>query len=164
MRIRGKSVSILLLSAVLAATAPRDGATILNSGSTNTAGYKITLWSDGTATAQVGRGAPAPFTISKEAAERFFADVKAARGNGAQLQHCMKSASFGTRTIVQWHGWSSPDLQCPPFTAEVSALAKDVSEVQTAANIHPGNPLMRRIPMPVEMRMQPSASPSPAST
>lgn len=155
---------MLFLCAVLAATAPRDGATIVNSGSTNTARYTITLWSDGTGTTQVGAASPAPFSVPKEAAERFFSDVKAARSNGAQLQHCMKSASFGSRTIVQWHGWSSPDLQCPPFTAEVSALAKDVSEVQSAANIHPGSPLMRRIPMPVEMRMQPSASPSPAST
>lgn len=159
MKIRGENLSIVLACAVLSATLQHDGATIVNSGSTNTAGYTITVWSDGTATSLVrGASSPTPFTVPKETAERFFSDVKAARGNGAQLQHCMKSASFGTRTVVQWHGWSSPDLQCPPFTPEVGALATDVQSLESAANIQPGSPL-RRVPMPVEMRKIPTATP-----
>jgi hypothetical protein len=159
MRIRVKWVSIVFLCVTLAAAMQHDSATIVNSGSTNTAGYTITLWSDGTATVQV-RGAQAkPFTIPAKTASRFFTDVKAASGDGGgQLQHCMKSASFGTSTIVQWHGWTSPDFQCPPFTPAVTALAQDVNAIQTAADIMPGRPL-HRIGLPGDLRKIPSPTP-----
>jgi hypothetical protein len=159
MKIRRKNVLVVLVLALFSAAPQRDGATIVNSGSTNAAGYTISVWSDGTGSAMVrGATAATSFSISQEAAERFFQDVKAARSNGAQLQHCMKSASFGTRTVVQWHGWVSPDLQCPPFTDEVRALAGDVQTVEGSANIQPGSPL-RRVPLPAEMRKIPTATP-----
>ena len=99
-------------------------------------------------------------TLSLATATKFFVDVKAARSNGQQLGHCMKSASFGTRTHVQWHGWTSPDLTCPPFTPQVGALAQDVSAIQSAAHVTgfmPGH-LIRRT-LPPEMRK--SSTPTP---
>lgn len=160
MRIRSKFVPVLFLCATLAAAAQHDGATIVNSGSTNTASYTISLWSDGTGTVQVGHGTPQPFTVSQATAQRFFSDVKAARADGDQLQHCMKSASFGSRTSVEWHGWTSPDFTCPPFTPPVAALAQDVSAIQSAAHISAGGgPPMHRIGLPGGLRKIPTATP-----
>ncbi|HTU70521.1 MAG TPA: hypothetical protein VMF11_09405 [Candidatus Baltobacteraceae bacterium] len=150
------TVAILGLS-VLGAAAPRDGAVIHNSGSTNTAGYTITVRSDGTGTKSIQRGPASPFTLAQDVSERFFADLKAARENPGVPTHCMKSASFGTTTVVQWHGWTSPDLQCPPFSASVGALANDVRAIQSAAGI---TTLMRgRIGLPPSLRKIPPATP-----
>jgi hypothetical protein len=154
----------LLLGTLLAATPMRDGATILNSGSTNTPPWTIKLWSDGSATWQIRDGNPTAFTLSKAATERFFTDVKASRDGGrGPMQHCMKSASFGTTTVVQWHGWSSPDLQCPPLPGAVSALAQDVAAVRSAAKI-PVGPIMRRFPLPMERRKIPAPTPEVTPT
>ncbi len=62
----------------LVAAAPRDSAVIVDSGSTNTQGYKIEVWSDGTASlAMPGpsgapQSAPKSFTIPAETTTRFF--------------------------------------------------------------------------------------------
>lgn len=120
------------LLAVCAAAAPsRDGASIVDSGSTNTAGYTIRVWSDGSAAT-----ASKAFTFSPSLAARFFADLKAARGGHAKAQPCMKSASFGTSTHVHWHGWTSPDLDCPPGDALTSALLRDVTAIRSAGKIN----------------------------
>jgi hypothetical protein len=42
----------------------------------------------------------------------------------------MKSASFGTRTYVQWHGASSPDLSCSSDDPRVTRLYQDVVAVE----------------------------------
>ncbi len=134
------------LLAVCAAAAPslpsswKDGASIVDSGSTNTAGYTIRVWSDGTAgvtyqnRTDVSASAKA-FTISPSLAARFFADLKAARGGKAQAERCMKSASFGTSTHVYWHDWTSPDLDCPPGDALTSAVLKDVNAIRSAGKV-----------------------------
>ena len=120
------------LLAVCAAAAPsRDGASIVDSGSTNTAGYTIRVWSDGTAAV----GAKS-FTFSPSLATKFFADLKAARGGDAQAEHCMKSASFGTSTHVHWHGWTSPDLDCPPGDKLTSAVLSDVNAIRAAGKVN----------------------------
>jgi hypothetical protein len=145
----------------LAARVP-DGAIIRNSGSTNTAGYVIKLWSTGKAQLQVephfGQTRPARwFTVRPAVASAFFTDVLAARARPGTPEHCMKSASFGTTTTVLWHGWQSPDLQCPPFSPAVQALDHDVRVVQAAAHIDVN---MRRIPLPGGLRrMIPTPTP-----
>lgn len=146
-------------SLAVAAAAPRlDGAVIATSRSTNTAAYHIKLWSDGHA--QLIRGSTTtPFHVSEHLADRFFRDVKAARANPGTPGHCMKSASFGTTTTVLWHRWSSSDLQCPPFTAPMTALAADVRGVQSAVNLAS---TQYRIPLPREPRMQPRMNPTPS--
>lgn len=134
------------LVALCAAAAPsvpspsKDGASIVDSGSTNTGGYTIHVWSDGTAAVTYqSRTDTAPFTksftFSPSVAARFFIDLKAARDGKAQVERCMKSASFGTSTHVFWHGWTSPDLDCPPDDPLTSALLKDVNAIRSAGKV-----------------------------
>lgn len=134
------------LLAVCAAAAPsvskssKDEASIVDSGSTNTGGYTIHVWSDGTAaTTYQGRSDTTPpstsFTLSPSLASRFFADLKAARAGKARAERCMKSASFGTSTHVYWHGWTSPDLDCPPGDRLTSAVLKDVNAIRSAGKV-----------------------------
>ena len=136
------------LLAVCAAAAPsvpgssHDGATIVDSGSTNTGGYTIHVWSDGTAAVTYQNhtdtaASPKSFTFSPSVAARFFADLKAARAGKAQAERCMKSASFGTSTHVYWHGWTSPDLDCPPGDPLTSAVFKDVNAIRSAGKVTP---------------------------
>ena len=129
-----------LLVVCIAAAPSRDGATIVDSGSTNTSGYTIAVWSDGSArvTYQNHMGTvatPKPFTISLSLAARFFADLEAARDGKAAAQHCMKSASFGTSTYVHWHGWTSPDLDCPPNDKLTTSVLHDVSAIRAAGKV-----------------------------
>ena len=153
---------LLSLATALASAAPQsDGALITNSGSTNTMGYVIKVWSNGGAEITMRGMAPRAFNLDDDVAARFFADVKAARSNPGSPQHCMKSASFGTSTSVAWHGWSSADLQCPPFTEPVGLLAQDVKLIQQAANIDNS---IRRLPMPRDVRMIPTATPEVSPT
>lgn len=149
----------------------RDGAIIRNSGSTNFAGYTIKFWSDGTAQWQPsGRqgtlhGQVSSGTVPKDVVQKFFHDVAEARNNRTIAEHCMKSASFGSTTVVLWHGWTSPDLQCPGGGYIVS-LANDVNQVIAALGVHQsraGTPLVRPgRPMPEQSASPgPSASPEP---
>ena len=68
-------------------------------------------------------------------AARFFADLKAARAANVSGSPCMKSASFGTTTHVSWHGWTSPDLDCPSENPLLSALIRDVNAIRAASGI-----------------------------
>jgi hypothetical protein len=154
---------LLLLMAIAsvlldtAAVQQRECAVIHNSGSTNTAAYTISVWPD--ATGQVlASGTPSKqISLPKDLASRFFADLRAAQSDPGVPQHCMKSASFGTSTVVEWHGWKSPDLQCPPFSHSVGALATDVRDIQSAADIRLGT--IHRIHLPGDVRMIPTATP-----
>lgn len=129
------------LLAVCAAAAPsRDGASIVDSGSTNTAGYTIDVWSDGSASVTYQNRtsaavSPKSFTVAPSLAVRFFAALKAARAGKARVEPCMKSASFGTSTHVRWHGWISPDLDCPPGDKLTSAIVDDVNAISAAGNV-----------------------------
>jgi hypothetical protein len=135
--------AVMVAAAItIAAASANDGATIVNSGSTNANGYTIQVWSDATADVAIGRpgalGTPKPFSIPSALATQFFADLAAARDGHAAGQHCMKSASFGTSMRVQWHGWTSPDLTCPPAgDALTGALVHDTGEIISAAKITP---------------------------
>lgn len=132
----------------LVAAAPRDRAVIVDSGSTNTQGYKIEVWSDGTASIApqdrfgAAQGAAKAFSVSAATATRFFADLAAARKGDATGEPCMKSASFGTTTKVEWHGWISPDLDCPSNSALTTALVHDVGEIRQTSGIS-AEPLRR---------------------
>ena len=145
----------------LVAAAPRDSAVIVDSGSTNTQGYKIEVWSDGTASLAMpgpsgsAQSAPKSFTIPAETTTRFFSDLAAARKVRTATEVCMKSASFGTTTHVTWQGWTSPDLDCPPNDPAIAALVKDVSAIRQAAGIN--GPPLRRAPLTM-----PSTRPKPS--
>lgn len=169
---RCRSASVLAVAVAFgwlasANAAPaRDGAVIVDSGSTNTPGYRIDVWSDGSATVVVQnrgvvRGAPKSFSVAAHVASQFFANLKAVRGGNVTGQPCMKSASFGTTTRVTWHGWTSPDLDCPSDRPTLTALVSSVNAIRAASGIgtlpgpNRGGPLHAEPP--------PSASPSPTA-
>jgi hypothetical protein len=154
----GLLFSLIILSALpaLSLSAERDSAVIQNSGSTNTSGFTITVWSDGTSSVSVRGQADHAFTLQPDLRARFFSDLQAASTATSAPRHCMKSASFGTTTSVRWHGWSSLDLQCPPLPPSVAALANDVAAIETAAGVT-GGP--HRIGLPPSLRKIPLATP-----
>jgi hypothetical protein len=122
-----------------------------NSGSTNSPGYRLSLWSDGSALLQrPGAAGAVAREVPADLALRFFQDVKAARAAAVPVGGCMKSMSFGSRTQVRWHGWNSPDLLCPQHDPSVLTLGADVRQIETALGIVPGS--MRRMPMPIGPR------------
>jgi hypothetical protein len=146
------------LATALIAAAPHDTAVIVDSGSTNTLGYKIEVSPDGTASLTphnrygAAPGAAKTFTLTTATATRFFADLQAARKANATGEPCMKSASFGTKTTVTWRGWTSPDLDCPPGNSHMAALVRDVGEIRQKAGVSTAP--LNRVPL----------APGPAST
>jgi hypothetical protein len=152
------TLALLLASfSLVAGATPRlDGATIVNSGSTNTAGWTIAFRSDGRGT--VTDGSSPSFSVSREIAMRFFSDVATARNGHAAGRLCMKSASFGTRLNVTWHGWTSPDLSCPSASTSLAALSEDVAHITAAASPPSGG--MRRFIPPAPRRL-PEQTPPP---
>jgi hypothetical protein len=170
------SLACLGVGSAFARTPMRDGAVIRNSGSTNFAGYIIKVWSDASASAapanRAGQptGPPAYRRIPKSVTQKFFHDLREARAHRVISQPCMKSASFGTVTVVTWHGWTSPDLQCPGG-GSVTSLANEVRRIVSAAGPQ-GTPKGRAVPLlrnerrraPVEASSAPSAEPSTSPT
>lgn len=146
--------------ALAAAMPRRDGATILNSGSTNFAGYTIKVWSDGsTSSVHTRHGAPiespAAGNVPKGLATALLADLKAAKQSGGIVsQSCMKSASFGSTLVVLYHGWTTPDLSCPG-DGYVTSVASDAAKIVAALKLSPVP--THRVPMlPNERRRPPN--------
>ncbi len=128
-----------------------DGASIVNSGSTNTVGWTIAIRSNG-----IGSVANRSFSVTPDVAHRFLHDAQAAREASVMGRSCMKSASFGTRLTVTYHGWTSPDLSCPATSPLLSALATDAREIVAAA----GPPTsLRRVRLPLEPHRAPTNPP-----
>jgi hypothetical protein len=122
--------AVFLIGAV-----PLDSAVIVDSGSTNTLGYRIEVRSDGSAFVSNGSSSPKPFTVPQATVERFFADLAAARKDNATTAPCVKSASFGSTLRITWQQWVSPDLTCPPKDALGAALITDVQTLRQVAGI-----------------------------
>jgi hypothetical protein len=97
-------------------------ATILQSGSTNSRGYKVTVYDDGSATAEIGPAATALQTVPPQTRHFEAGTVQASKlqalleriGDVSTIPsgHCAKSVSFGTRTEISYKGKTSGDLQC----------------------------------------------------
>jgi hypothetical protein len=97
-------------------------ATITQSGSTNTRGYKVVIHNDGSATAEIGGGSSVlgttpsrsqqfpPGTIDTNTLRRLLAEIRDV--SGIPTAGCAKSVSFGTRTQITYAGKTSGDLQC----------------------------------------------------
>lgn len=142
---------------------PSGAAVIMNTGSTNTPGYRIVVQPDGSAeyVADTGR---ATASISQALAQQFFADLKAAGPLGdLESMPCMKSVSFGTSLFVWWkEGGRSPDLSCPagPHGGVLAAdAAKIAQELHVSSSLH--GPVMRPL-LPGEQHAPLPASPSPS--
>ncbi len=152
-----------LIAVGATARATRDGAVIVDSGSTNSMGYRIDVWSDGSAQSvlhsrgSAAHGSPKAFSLSPSLATRFFADLKAARDGNALGTPCMKSASFGTSTHVTWHGWISPDLDCPAGNSLTAALVSDVNAIRSASGVQ--TMLLRHfLPGPPHVEVSPAST------
>ncbi len=150
MQFRATLLAVLAIASFVGA-APSDNAVIVNSGSTNSYGYRIDVSTDGTATVtlqQRGGAAstPRPFTVPAATATKFFADLAAARKGNAATVPCMKSASFGSTIKVTWQGWTSPDLTCPPKDSLGEALVSDVEAIRKASGVSEMLPLHHASP------------------
>jgi hypothetical protein len=97
-------------------------ATITQSRSTNTLAYRIVIYNDGSATAEIG-GASSALRTEPSRSQQFPSgaiDTKTLRrllieiGDVSKIPTggCAKSASFGTRTQITYASKTSGDLQC----------------------------------------------------
>jgi hypothetical protein len=115
-------------------TAP-DEALIVNSGSTNRAGYRLRVYANGWTALQQG-DIPLRKRVPAALVERFFADLKAAAPlDKLPAAHCMKSASFGSTTSIGYGGKISPDLSCPSSSPPARALAVDAAALARAPRV-----------------------------
>jgi hypothetical protein len=152
--------SAALVTAVALAAGGRDGISIHNYGSTNFTGYTIQVWTDGTASysysTRIGQQIEQPQSahIDPALVRKLIDDASAAKNGGAIGGACMKSASFGTTTVVQYHGWTSPDVECPGG-GFVIALGSDAKKIVAALKIQPKNYHQIRM-LPNEPRRVPS--------
>ena len=122
-----------------------DEALILNSGSTNTAGYRLRVYASGWTALQQG-DFPIRKRVPASLVKRFFADLRAAGPLDAiPSRRCMKSASFGTSMQIGYRGKLSPDLACPSSSAAARTLSIDADALANAAGV---SILPRPLPSP----------------
>jgi len=119
---------------------PKDGAVILNTGSTNSIGYRIVIESNGSAE-YVNGSTRAKAHVAPAVASKFFADMRSAMPlSRVHVEQCMKSASFGTMTFLWWRGQRSPDISCPGGTMS-TRLNDDAAAVAAALHLDGGHPV-----------------------
>jgi hypothetical protein len=117
-------------------------ALIVNSGSTNRAGYRLRVYADGTTALQqgdpsTGSGLALPMKKSVPMAlvKQFFADLKAAGPLDQMISaRCMKSASFGSTTRIGYLDKMSSDVSCPGGPA-MRKLQVDAGALADAAGV-----------------------------
>ncbi|HUY11536.1 MAG TPA: hypothetical protein VMV73_04665 [Candidatus Dormibacteraeota bacterium] len=155
--------------AIPAVSCPIDGARIVDTGSTNVAGFTMGIRADGTgwwkiaSRSPLSTGAPHSFTIPVATATRLLATLADGRALQSKGVPCMKSASFGYSLFALWHGWRSPDIACPLRDASSRSIASAMHAVIAASGmptLGPGH----RVTLPTnEPRRQPIES-SPAGS
>ena len=110
-------------------------ALIVDSGSTNRAGYRLRVYASGWTALQQGdmpikKRVPAPLV------KRFFADLRAAGPlDRLTVMRCMKSVSFGSSMQIGYLGKLSPDLTCPSWSSAARALVADAGALADAAGV-----------------------------
>ena len=143
----------LLLAALPALAAPAPvkptDAIIINSGSTNTTGYIVIVSPDGTVHYKFGVAANSTETryiaaaLPKAQTKKLFHDLAAAMPLKAlPVHHGMRSASFGTQTVMTYKGQRSPDLSSATDPRTV-VLKADIDAITKA--LHIGNVPRRSI-------------------
>jgi len=110
-------------------------ALILDSGSTNRAGYRLRVYATGWTALQQG-DVPVKKRVPAALIKRFFADLRAAGPlDRITVMRCMKSVSFGSSMQIGYHGKLSPDLSCPSSSSAARALAVDAGALADAAGV-----------------------------
>lgn len=168
-----KLIFALLLVAPVAASAaplvpylpvPKDAAVILDTGSTNTLGYRIVVQQSGDAE-YINGSRRAKVEVPPSLAAQFFKDLQSAMPLSARgASACMKSSSFGSSLYVWWKGSRSGDLTCGGSTAVANDALKIAEAIGMSTSVR--TPLMRPIPMLTNeprkpLPPQPAPSPSP---
>ena len=115
------SISFICAGLCAAASSPGTSAVIVNSGSTNTPGYRILVKTSGDAEYSVEPRRHGPRNAATQMqrrilsalVQRFYSDLKAAMPFSA-LPHrgCMKSVSSGTTLRIEFDSEQTPDLSC----------------------------------------------------
>jgi hypothetical protein len=161
-------VALMLATPVVVAAAPtvpylpvpHGAAVILNTGSTNTVGYRIVVQRSGAAE-YVNGPKRATAMLPASLAAQFFTDVQAAMPLSSRgASDCMKSASFGSSQFVWWRGSRSGDLTC----GGASAVSNDVVKIAQTLDLSTGLRLMRPIPMLTNEPRKPLPQPVPTPT
>ena len=129
----------MVLAVCFCATSLAQSIVIVNSGSTNTPGFQITVAKSGAAH-YASRAGAVDKTVPQALAQRLYADVEAAGPLGSlPPRHCLKSASFGTRLTVQSGDQESPDLSCGDGGNEpMRRLIEDVNQIVQLFPVRPG--------------------------
>jgi len=140
---------IVALLASHASPADTGSAVMVNSGSTNTPGFKIVVQSEGAAeytpmprahSPSEGQHVAAPMKrkLAPALAHRLFSDLEAARPfSELPRPTCMKSVSFGSRLTIQFKGDETPDLNCPAGqSAKLAALIEDAKQIVAVFSAH----------------------------
>jgi hypothetical protein len=157
-------VTALAAVAVPNVPVPSGGAVILNTGSTNTLGYRISVGTKGEAWFVVAGHPVQHSRISRALARKFFAHLRAAMPlSRLGVEQCMKSASFGTSVFVSWRGQRSPDLTCAGDNARARALSDDVNQIAAALHLN-GGLQIRTLPTNEPRRFLPTPAPTPSPT
>jgi hypothetical protein len=116
------------------ATQPQ--ASIIDSGSTNRPGLRVTLDGAGDrVTVEPREGPKRTIKLSRKLCEQFVSDLQSAGPlNALPANHCFKSASFGSRLYVEFNGLRSPDIHCPvQADSRTAALKREATEILNAA-------------------------------
>ncbi len=128
--------------AVLSEASPTEteNAIIIDSGSTNRAGFRIEVGRSGDAQMTPVRRhvdppgeevKPRRRALSSAVVQRFYASLEAAKPLGSLPEvHCMKSASFGSALTVVLGNEQTPDLSCGDGgNTAMRNLIRDVNEI-----------------------------------
>jgi hypothetical protein len=126
---------LLCLSQSARALVRSDVAIIVNSGSTNTIGYRIYVSPSGEVNYVDGKGSNQA-KLSHKLTEKFFRDIKIAEplSNLPVKPGCAKSVSFGTTTSIKLALEQSQDISCPG-NGKAQRLDNDVIAIAKALNV-----------------------------
>ena len=163
-------VALVLAAPLMASAAPavpylpvpNGAAVILNTGSTNTVGYRIVVERSGAAEF-VNGPRHAVGSVPASLAAQFFKDLESSMPLSAHgSSTCMKSVSFGSSMFVWWHGSRSKDLSC----GAPGAVATDGNKIAQAlgATTVLRSALERPIPMLTHEPRKPLPQPVPTPT
>lgn len=132
--VRGFCIGLMLF-ALWPLSASEPQATVIDSGSTNRPGLRVTVDAQGHATVVEKSGETHHVNLSQPMCTEFLHHVTGAVPlSNIPAHHCFKSVSFGSSLFIEYQGERSPDLSCPGASNnEAAALQKDAREILQAA-------------------------------
>ncbi|MHC5724123.1 MAG: hypothetical protein ACYT04_37020 [Nostoc sp.] len=140
------SLKVLAQTPPLQVLSLQEPAFIIDSGSTNTCPFTISVLPLGKVTYTIcnSKGAGA---IKVKTAMKFFHDILAAKPLSKLsvlpvklsvlpvYDLCVKPASFGTSIEVKYQGQTSPDISCPGHNSKAINLESDVYSIENELNL-----------------------------